>query len=66
MHPVKTAESEPEQFQPYNSRKTVMRVTNYPINQLTRRDRDLIFAPTPTNARTLYTLVPLILSVLSS
>ena len=53
MYPVITTESDPNRIV-----KKRMYITDYPINQLTRRDRDLILTPNPTNARTLYTLVP--------
>ena len=43
-----------------------MCIPNYPINSLTRPDRNLIPAPAPTNARSLITLVPSDLSLLQS
>ena len=48
------------------AKKTAMRISNYPIIYLTRQDRDLFLASTPTNARTLNSLVPLFLSLLLS
>eukprot|EP00116_Pleurobrachia_bachei_P006128 sb/3466390/ len=50
-HPLKVSK-------PFQSGYSHMAKNGYPINSLTRPDRNLIFAPTPTNARTLITLVP--------
>ena len=65
MHRVWSTKTAPEPFNRMRW-KTVMRIPNYLINSLTRPDRNLILAPTPTNARTLNSLVPLFLSLLLS
>ena len=48
------------------AKKTAMRISNYPIISLLKKVSDSIPTPTPTNARTLNSLVPLFLSLLLS